>query len=84
MCNITVPGSCKPQHDISSPFGNLYAEALPIPVKEMTLGMSLAPGPAACQEQLQDCSISLALLGIAWQSFSWHRVKVYKGPFHQL
>lgn len=50
--HFTVPGSCKTQHDISTPFGNLYAEGLPIPVKEMTLGMSLAPGPAACQELL--------------------------------
>lgn len=58
-----VPGSCEPQHEVSTPFGSLSVEAVSTPVKEMTLVMSLAPGPAACKEQLLECSISAALLG---------------------
>lgn len=31
---FAAPGSCKPQHEVSTPFGSLYVEAVSIPVKE--------------------------------------------------
>lgn len=76
MYHFTVPGSCRSQHDISTPFGNLYAEAVPVPVKEMTLEMSLAPGPAGFWSVLPPPS----RWGINWESCNWHRGKLHKKP----
>lgn len=82
MYHFTVPGSCKPQHDISTPFGNLCAEALPIPVKEMTWEHPWPQDHLPAGNRSGNALSPWPCWGIAWESFSWHRVKVCKGPFH--
>lgn len=84
MYHFTVPGSCKPQHDISIPFGKLYAEAVPVPVKETTLGTSLAPHQLPARNSSWSVLCPQPCWGIAWDRFRWHRAKIWKGPFYWL
>lgn len=62
MCYFAILGPCDPQHDIYTPLGNLYTEAVLITVKEMSLGTSLVPQPATCWEWfLEHFSLAWAL-----------------------